>query len=102
MQMEGDTALVAAYELNGSGGGSLLSVRQLREAWQSPERPLWMHLDFRHADVGTYLDDIAGLDEAAIEALLEEDTRPRVAKLDRKSTRLNSSHMSESRMPSSA
>ncbi|WIX33781.1 zinc transporter ZntB [Salinicola sp. JS01] len=80
MQMEGDTALVAAYELNGSGGGSLLSVRQLREAWQSPERPLWMHLDFRHTDVGTYLEDIAGLDEAAIEALLEEDTRPRVAK----------------------
>ncbi|WFF40270.1 zinc transporter ZntB [Salinicola endophyticus] len=80
MQMEGDTALVAAYELNGNGGGSLLSVRQLREAWQSPERPLWMHLDFRHADVGTYLEEIAGLDEAAIEALLEEDTRPRVAK----------------------
>jgi zinc transporter len=39
-----------------------------------------MHLDFRHEDVRTYLVDIAGLDEAPVEALLEEDTRPRVAK----------------------
>ncbi|OHZ01511.1 MULTISPECIES: zinc transporter ZntB [Salinicola] len=78
--MEAETALVAAYELDGKGGGTLLSVRQLREAWADPQRPLWMHLDFRHEDVRTYLLDIAGLDEAPIEALLEEDTRPRVAK----------------------
>ena len=32
----------------------------------------------------------------------EPDVRPRQSKRDRKSTRLNSSHMSESRMPSSA
>ena len=78
--MEAETALVAAYELDGKGGGTLLSVRQLREAWADPQRPLWMHLDFRHEDVRTYLVDIAGLDEAPVEALLEEDTRPRVAK----------------------
>ena len=78
--MEAETALVAAYELDGKGGGTLLSVRQLREAWADPQRPLWMHLDFRHEDVRTYLLDIAGLDEAPVEALLEEDTRPRVAK----------------------
>lgn len=78
--MDSETALVAAYELDGKGGGQLLSVRQLREAWADPERPLWMHLDFRHDDVHTYLEEIAGLDEAAVEALLEEDTRPRVAK----------------------
>ncbi|WP_110657323.1 zinc transporter ZntB [Salinicola halimionae] len=78
--MENETALVAAYELNGRGGGKLLSIRQLREAWADPERPLWMHLDFRHDDVHTYLEEIAGLDEAVVEALLEEDTRPRVAK----------------------
>ena len=64
--MEAETALVAAYELDGKGGGTLLSVRQLREAWADPQRPLWMHLDFRHEDVRTYLVDIAGLDEAPV------------------------------------
>ncbi|GHB25368.1 zinc transporter ZntB [Salinicola rhizosphaerae] len=78
--MEDETALVAAYELDGNGGGTLLSVRQLREAWSDPDKMLWMHLDFRHDDVMEYLEGIAGLDEAPIEALLEEDTRPRVAK----------------------
>lgn len=78
--MDNETALVAAYELDGKGGGRLLSVRELREAWADPQRPLWMHLDFRHEDVHTYLEGIAGLEEAPVEALLEEDTRPRVAK----------------------
>lgn len=78
--MEDESALVAAYELDGNGGGTLLSVRQLREAWNDPDKMLWMHLDFRHDDVMEYLEGIAGLDEAPIEALLEEDTRPRVAK----------------------
>lgn len=78
--MDNETALVAAYELDGRGGGNLLSVRQLREAWADPQRSVWMHLDFRHQDVNTYLEEIAGLDEAPIEALLEEDTRPRLAR----------------------
>lgn len=78
--LDGETALVAAYELDGHGAGELLSVRALREAWPDSQRTLWMHLDFRHDDVGQYLNELAHLDEAAIEALLEEDTRPRVAK----------------------
>ncbi|WP_110686891.1 zinc transporter ZntB [Salinicola aestuarinus] len=78
--LEGDTALVAAYQLDGRGGGELLSVSALRDAWKDPERMLWMHLDFRHEDVGHYLNDLAQLDEAAVEALLEEDTRPRLGK----------------------
>ena len=78
-----ETALVAAYRLDGQGGGELLSVRELHAAWQHDEAPLWMHLDFRHDDVMTYLNDLAGLDEAVVEALLEEDTRPRVAKFGR-------------------
>ena len=48
----------------------------------------------------------AGLDVrfSATYADREKDdaTRPIMTRLDRKSTRLNSSHMSESRMPSSA
>lgn len=78
-----DTALVAAYRLNGQGGGELLSVSELQATWASDEAPVWMHLDFRHDDVATYLNDLAKLDETVVEALLEEDTRPRVAKFGR-------------------
>ena len=42
-----------------------------------------------------------GLDKGARVAILASN-RPEYAIADRKSTRLNSSHMSESRMPSSA
>ncbi|MHB0775688.1 zinc transporter ZntB [Halomonas sp. WWR20] len=74
------TALVVAYRLDGQGGGQVLNLSELREAWARDDAPIWMHLDFSHADVTTYLDDIAQLNPATIEALLEEDTRPRVAK----------------------
>ena len=43
------------------------------------------------------------ISDAVLDALLEQDPMSRVAcETDRKSTRLNSSHRSSSRMPSSA
>ena len=47
---------------------------------------------------GTLIEDIASTDVGAL-TLIDQ---ARVEAIDRKSTRLNSSHMSESRMPSSA
>ncbi|SHE37292.1 zinc transporter [Modicisalibacter ilicicola DSM 19980] len=77
------SAFVTAYCLDGTGGGTLLDADQLHRLWNSNEPSLWLHLDFRHDDVMTYLHSLAGLDEAVIEALLEEDTRPRVARFGR-------------------
>ncbi|SFH84143.1 zinc transporter ZntB [Modicisalibacter xianhensis] len=76
-------AFVVAYRLDGKGGGQALDTTQLHQAWHQDEAPLWLHLDFRHDDVMDYLHSLAGLDEAVIEALLEEDTRPRVARFGR-------------------
>ena len=45
-------------------------------------------------------EDVAALKQMGVAEILLQDTPP--ATIDRKSTRLNSSHMSESRMPSSA
>ncbi|WP_048308508.1 zinc transporter ZntB [Halomonas sp. PR-M31] len=77
------SAFVTAYQLNGTGGGRILDDTQLHAVWHSEEAALWLHLDFRHDDVMTYLHSLAELDEAVIEALLEEDTRPRVARFGR-------------------
>lgn len=76
-------AFVCAYRLDGAGGGQLLDDRELRQAWNSDEAPLWLHLDFRHEDAIEYLQSLANLDDAVVEALLEEDTRPRVARFGR-------------------
>jgi len=74
------SAFVSAYRLDGRGGGTALDDATLRRAWHEDEAPLWLHLDFRQADVTDYLQTVAELDEAVIEALLEPDTRPRVAR----------------------
>nr|WP_299240502.1 zinc transporter ZntB [uncultured Halomonas sp.] len=76
-------AFVTAYQLDGTGAGRVLDDVQLHAMWHSEEAALWLHLDFRHDDVMTYLHSLAQLDEAVIEALLEEDTRPRVARFGR-------------------
>lgn len=77
------SAFVTAYRLNGRGGGEQLDDDGLRRAWDSDNAPLWMHLDFRHDDVTDYLESVADLEEAVVEALLEPDTRPRVARFGR-------------------
>ncbi|MGC3873151.1 zinc transporter ZntB [Halomonas sp. GXIMD04776] len=77
------SAFVTAYQLDGVGGGTLLDNAQLHALWNNDDAALWLHLDFRHDDVMTYLHSLAELDEAVIEALLEEDTRPRVARFGR-------------------
>ena len=77
------SAFVTAYRLDGSGGGQVLDDTELQRTWNSDDAPLWMHLDFRHDDVSDYLHSLAGLDDAVIAALLEADTRPRVARFGR-------------------
>lgn len=78
-----ESAFVTAYRLDGAGGGQTLDDAELRRVWNGDESALWMHLDFRHDDVIDYLRSLANLDEAVIDALLEPDTRPRVARFGR-------------------
>lgn len=73
------TALVLALRLDGQGGGEALDEPTLAALWGEQDVPLWLHLDLSRADISHYLEEIAGLDEDIVEALTEEDTRPRVA-----------------------
>ncbi|ART63935.1 zinc transporter ZntB [Kushneria marisflavi] len=79
MSSASTSSFVVAYRLDGEGSGTPLDNEELSRVWQHDEAPLWMHLDFTHKDVDHFLGTIAELDEDIIEALTEEDTRPRVA-----------------------
>ncbi|WP_438766441.1 zinc transporter ZntB [Kushneria sp. TE3] len=73
------SSFVVAYRLDGQGSGTPLDPEELLRVWHQDTSQLWMHLDFTHQDVDHFLATIARLDEDVIEALTEEDTRPRVA-----------------------
>ena len=63
--------------LDGQGGARLVDWQGVEE-WDETDGPLWVHLD-RHAPrVETWLREKSGLTEATINALLAEETRPRV------------------------
>lgn len=79
MSSASPSSFVAAYRLDGQGNGTPLTPEELSRVWHQDEAQLWMHLDFTHKDVDHFLNTIAALDEDIIEALTEEDTRPRVA-----------------------
>lgn len=74
------SALITVMRLDGKGGASQLAEDDIRHAWQHDESSLWLHLDFGQPNIGYFLDDIAQLEPAVKEALIEEYVRPRVAR----------------------
>lgn len=76
-----DKALIYAYEFAGTGSARPLGMADLKEpaavtGWR------WVHLDRAQPETERWLKAGAGLDSLAISALLEEETRPRVASID--------------------
>jgi zinc transporter len=69
-------ALICAYAFDGSGRAVALDNRAL-ESWTTDAGWLWIHLDRTKPETELWLRDTAGLEPLAIEALLEEETRPR-------------------------
>ena len=72
-----DDGLVFACQLDGRGGAARLDWRAL-EAAQLPGGVWWAHLDRKTRRVERWLRDRSGLTETTIDALLAEETRPRV------------------------
>lgn len=50
--------------------------------WSPQQGPLWIHLDRTGTDSQHWLREKSGLDAIVAEALLEEETRPRIIVLD--------------------
>lgn len=78
--MDGSDGLVCAYHLDGQGGGREITWADV-EAWPSGLSGLWVHLDRKSERAAHWLRGSAGLDPLVCEALLAEETRPRVAAL---------------------
>ena len=68
--------LIYAYILDGKGGGRALSWQDMEARSAELARP-WFHLDLTDPRAQGWLRDRGGLDAAIVDALLDEDTRPR-------------------------
>ncbi|MDF1775283.1 MAG: zinc transporter ZntB [Rhizobiaceae bacterium] len=72
-----DDGLLFGCLLNGDGTAKLVGWSEV-ESWQESKAPLWVHLDRDSPRVQRWLRDKSGLTGATVEALLAEETRPRV------------------------
>lgn len=74
--------ILLAYALDGDGTGERLTDKEIG-AGLKDENLAWVHLDANHKDTCTWLEaEISYLDPFVTEALLAEETRPRITQID--------------------
>lgn len=74
-------APLGAFHCDGRGGGRALDWNGIR-AWEPGAGWLWLHLDRTDAASQEWLRQDSGLSTLVCEALLEQETRPRVRPID--------------------
>jgi len=72
-----EDGLLFACVLDGNGGASFLGWQDINK-WTEADGPLWIHLDNKNPNAGSWLRERSGLTIPTAEALLAEETRPRV------------------------
>jgi zinc transporter len=75
--MAENEGLVFSYILDWKGGGTSVNWTGIRQ-WKPDQGVLWMHLDYAAASAQRWLREASGIDAVLCEALIAEDTRPRV------------------------
>ena len=75
--MEDNEGLVHLFVLDGKGGGRRGGWEDVR-GWAPGEGGLWLHLDYSSERVQNWVSGESGIDPIMAEALLAEETRPRV------------------------
>ncbi len=71
--------ILLAYSFDGDGNGESLFGNEIADAVKSTETLSWVHLDVSHPDTAGWLrDNTSYLDPVILDALLEEETRPRM------------------------
>ncbi len=76
-QIKGEDGLVFGCILDGRGGAKLVGWDQI-DSWKSDDGPLWIHMDRSVSRVHRWLREKSGLTETTLDAMLAEETRPRV------------------------
>lgn len=71
--------LICAYVFDGSGVGRELTWDDVRN-WTPAQGTLWVHLNRTRRSSEDYIRNAAKLEQSVIEALLADDTRPRVVR----------------------
>ena len=79
--MNTEQGLIFACTLNGANNASSLTWDEIH-GWSPQQGPLWIHLDRKGSDSQQWLHEKSGVDAIVAEALLEEETRPRIMVLD--------------------
>jgi zinc transporter len=74
--MDHDNGLVTAYILDGKGGGRVIGWEEVRQ-WSPEQGVLWAHFDRTIPQAISYLRDQSNLEPVVVDALLEQETRPR-------------------------
>ncbi len=72
-----ELGLFHAYLFDGTGCAHALSWDEVG-TWKASDGALWLHLDYAHPESKTWVLDKSGLDRLAAEALIMEETRPRI------------------------
>lgn len=81
--MSDTSAILYAAAINGDGSGRTLEVAEASSRARE-EALAWVHLDGRHPETRTWIEsELDYLDPLAIDALLAEETRPRLVEFDR-------------------
>ncbi len=74
--------LLHAFVLDGQGSAQAVSFEQLANLQLSQQQSLWLHWDRSHLRTEQWLREDSGLNEFACALLLEENTRPRLLRLE--------------------
>ncbi len=72
-----DEGLLFACRLDGTGGAKLTDWSDV-ETWSAESGPIWIHLDSSSNRVKTWVRERSGLTPVTADAILNEETRPRV------------------------
>ena len=70
------SGLVYSYILN-DGGSKSIDWQEVKQ-WNSSQGVLWLHLDYADEGVKKWLFEDSGIDAVSCEALIADETRPRV------------------------
>ena len=80
-QIQMKEGVLHAYLLDGQGGGRDLSWPEI-EDWNAAKGCLWLHFDYTDAAAQNWIRYQSGLESIISQALLTEETRPRVAAIE--------------------
>lgn len=76
--MSESEGLIYACRLDGSGGGAPIGWSEIRSWTPAAGGPIWVHLDYSAPRARSWLLEESDLDPVVAEALLADETRPRV------------------------